>query len=461
MVQVSDSSARFLHELEIRYQPLAQLTPYRNNARTHSPKQIQQLAESIKAFGFVNPVLVDAKGGIIAGHGRVAAARLLNLSQVPTIRLDHLTPEQLQAYILADNRLAELAGWDKEILAIEFQHLLDLDLEFDITITGFETPEIDLAIQSLEPAQDQEDEMPVIDAGVPTVSQLGDAWVLGENRLVCGDALQPATYSQLMHDVQARVIFTDPPYNVPIGGHVCGKGSIQHNEFAMASGELSETEFINFLKTSLSHMAQCSLPGSLHYICMDWRHMGELLAAGKSVYTDLKNVCVWNKDNGGMGSLYRSKHELVFVFKHGQTPHVNNIELGRYGRYRTNVWDYPGVNTFREGRLDDLKLHPTVKPVALVADAICDASHRGELVLDAFGGAGTTLLAAERVGRQARVIEIEPRYVDVSIRRWEAVTGNTATHEQTGLTFDVLAERRTTPTDRIDSEDTPGGPENG
>lgn len=461
MVQVSDSSARFLHELEIRYQPLAQLTPYRNNARTHSPKQIQQLAESIKAFGFVNPVLVDVNGGIIAGHGRVAAARLLNLSQVPTIRLDHLTPEQLQAYILADNRLAELAGWDKEILAIEFQHLLDLDLEFDITITGFETPEIDLAIQSLDPAQDQEDEMPVIDAGVPTVSQLGDAWVLGEHRLVCGDALQPATYGQLMHDVQARVIFTDPPYNVPIGGHVCGKGSIQHNEFAMASGELSETEFINFLKTSLSHMAQCSLPGSLHYICMDWRHMGELLAAGKSAYTDLKNVCVWNKDNGGMGSLYRSKHELVFVFKHGQTPHVNNIELGRYGRYRTNVWDYPGVNTFREGRLDDLKLHPTVKPVALVADAICDASHRGELVLDAFGGSGTTLIAAERVGRQARLIEIEPRYVDVSIRRWEAVTGNTATHEQTGLTLDVLAERRATPTNCIDSEQSPGGPENG
>lgn len=447
MTDKTDALPPVLKDRAICLEPITRLKPYANNARTHSKQQIRQIARSIQTFGFVNPVLVDAEGGIVAGHGRVEAAKLLGMNEVPTIRLDHMTPEERQAYILADNRLAELAGWDKEVLAIELQHLLSFESQLDITVTGFETAEIDLLIESLDTKADTDDDIPPIDETAPAVSVPGDLWILGDHRLLCGDALEQPAYKQLMTDGPARLVFSDPPYNVPIAGHVCGKGAVEHDEFAMASGEMTEPEFTTFLTTALTHMAEFSMPGALHYLCMDWRHMSELLAAGKSVYSELKNLCVWNKNNGGMGSLYRSKHELVFVFKYGTAPHVNNIELGRYGRYRTNVWDYPGVNTFREGRMDELKAHPTVKPVALVADAICDASHRGERVLDAFGGSGTTLLAAERVGRKARVIEIEPRYVDVTIRRWEQMSGMTAIHEQTGRSFDEVAIRRQSSSD--------------
>ena len=269
----------------------------------------------------------------------------------------------------------------------------------------------------------------------------GDTWLLGPHRIRCGSALDEAAYRAMMHEDRAAMVFTDPPYNVPIDGHVGGLGAIRHREFAMAAGEMDEAEFTVFLTRALGLLAGHSRDGSLHFICMDWRHMGELLAAGKRSYAELKNLCVWAKDNAGMGSLYRSQHELVFVFKHGRDQHQNHIQLGRYGRNRSNVWSYPGVNTFSrqgaEGNL--LALHPTVKPVALVADALRDCSCRGEIVLDSFLGSGTTLIAAERTGRICRGLELDPLYVDTAIRRWQAITGQHARHAQSDQRFDDLA----------------------
>ncbi|MET0048183.1 MAG: DNA methyltransferase [Sedimenticola sp.] len=430
----------------VEYRQTSDLKPYDRNARTHSRKQIQQIAKSIETFGFINPILVDGDSGIIAGHGRWEAAKLLGMKEVPTIRVVNLTEEEKRAYILADNRLAELAGWDKETLSIELQHLLNIDTQFDISVIGFETAEIDMLIQDIPSDVDPEDALPELDEDNPIVSQLGDCWQLGDHGLICGDARDHDIYSTLLGNDQARALITDPPYNVPIHGHVRGHGKASHSEFAMAAGELSVEEFTRFLTGFLVVGSSCLVDGALLYVFMDWRHISELLSAAKNARLSQINLCVWNKDNGGMGSFYRSKHELVFVFKSGKTPHVNNVELGKFDRYRTNVWDYPGVNSFHQDRDEALAIHPTVKPVALIADAILDSTHHGEIVLDPFGGSGTTLLAAERVGRRARVIEIEPRYVDVLIRRWQRATGQQAIHSETGLAFEDLAQVRSEPT---------------
>jgi hypothetical protein len=238
------------------------------------------------------------------------------------------------------------------------------------------------------------------------------------------------------------MVFIDPPYNVPINGHVSGLGKVKHRDFAMASGEMSEARYVGFLGTCFGYLIGHSVNGSIHFICMDWRHSFELLSAARPIYSELKNLCVWNKDNGGMGSLYRSKHELVFVFKNGSATHINNVELGRHGRNRTNVWDYAGVNSLRDGRLEELAMHPTVKPVALVADAILDCSKRGGIVLDCFGGSGTTLIAAEKTGRRGYLMELDAAYVDVAIRRFQKLTGKQATHGETQRTFADLERDR-------------------
>ncbi|MHC4406426.1 MAG: site-specific DNA-methyltransferase [Planctomycetota bacterium] len=422
-----------------------ELAPYTRNARTHTKKQIHQIAASIKEFGFTNPVLIDASGGIIAGHGRLEAAKLLGLHKVPTIRLDHLTDAQKRAYVIADNRLAELAGWDDELLAVELQYLSEIELDFDVEITGFETAEIDLLIESLDASgeeSDPADEVPEIDEHVPAVTQPGDLWVLGAHRLLCADALKPESHERLMDGAKATMVFTDPPYNVPIDGHVCGLGKVKHREFAMASGEMGEAEFAGFLETVLANLARSCVDGAILDVCMDWRHLYELLTASRNAGLPLLNLCVWNKTNGGMGSFYRSKHELICVFKSGNGPHINNVELGRFGRYRTNVWDYAGVNTLRKGRLEELSMHPTVKPVALVADAIKDCTRRRDIVLDPFTGSGTTLIAAERTGRAGYGLELDPLYVDTAVRRWERFTDEKAVHAETGLPFDELADAR-------------------
>jgi DNA modification methylase len=313
-----------------------------------------------------------------------------------------------------------------------------LDLSFDLEITGFETAEIDLLIDGPKNIQDNAlDQVPAVEA--EAVTQPGDAWLLGEHKLLCADARNPSSCSELMGEERARVIFADPPYNVPIDGHVGGLGSITPREFAMARGEMSEAQFTHFLNTIFVNVADVSLDGAISFVFMDWRHIAEILAAAKPVYSEFKNLCVWNKDNGGMGSFYRSKHELIFVFKKGTAPHVNTIELGRNGRYRTNVWDYRGANTLRPGRLDDLAMDPTVKPVALVIDALKDCSRRGEIVLDPFSGSGTTIIAAEKSQRRARAVEIDPLYVDVAIRRWEKLTGSQAIHGLNGRTFAQVA----------------------
>ncbi len=430
--------------LKITYRKTGDLVPYAGNARTHSERQIAQIAASIRQFGFTNPVLVDADGGIVAGHGRVAAARQLGLAEVPTIALGHLTPAERRVYVIADNRLAELAGWDREILKIEFQALAEMDLDFELEITGFETAELDLLLDDStgEDAADPADEVPAHEPG-PAVTQAGDVWCLGPHRLICGDARDPATYAALMGADRARAVFTDPPYNVKIDGHVCGSGTVKHREFAMASGEMDAAAFTAFLEASLGAMAAVSLDGAIHFTCMDWRHMAELQAAGEKVYSELKNLVVWAKTNGGMGTFYRSRHELIYVWKVGTAPHVNTFGLGETGRYRTNVWDYPGVNSFGANQ-KDLALHPTVKPVALVADAIKDVTRRGEIVLDGFGGSGTTLIAAERTGRVARLVELDPIYCDVICRRYAALTGVEPVLVAMGELFDAVAEARAT-----------------
>ena len=301
-----------LSELAIIYQPIRGLAAHPRNARTHSKRQIRQIAASIDSFGFTTPVLIDCNNTIIAGHGRVEAAKLLGMDQVPAIRLEGLSEDQISAYIIADNRLAERAGWDNSILAIELQHLLTIDSDLDVTITGFEVPEIDLILSQATVKPDQDDAFE-IDQTNQAVSQSGDLWLLGKkHRVLCGSSLDENSYRTLMVSRRATVVFIDPPYNVPIEGNVSGHGSIHHGEFAMASGEMNEAEFVAFLTTSLRLLARYSTSGSIHFVCMDWRHADQLLAAGKQIYEALLNLCVWVKNNGGIGSLYRSRHELVF-----------------------------------------------------------------------------------------------------------------------------------------------------
>lgn len=411
-------------DLKIETMSISALKPYSNNPRTHSREQVRQIAASIEAFGWTNPILVDDALGVIAGHGRLEAAKQLGLNEAPVVRLSDMTEAQKRAYVIADNKLAENAGWDENLLRIELEGLLELDAEFaiDIELTGFNAGEIDAIVFD---GEDPEPETaPEPDPG-PPVSRPGDLWRLGRHRLLCADALEPASYARLLGDERSDAVFTDPPYNVPIDRHVCGLGSVKHDEFAMASGEMSPAEFQAFLGAVTDRLVTASKPGSVHFICMDWRHIADLIEAAGPNYSSLLNLCVWTKQNGGMGSLYRSQHELVAVFKAGRAKHRNNVELGKNGRNRTNVWAYPGVLS----RRGDLKLHPTVKPTAMVADAIRDVTSQGELVLDPFGGSGATLLAAERSHRRAALIEIEPKFVDVTIRRFRDLTGEDAVRD--------------------------------
>jgi DNA modification methylase len=430
--------------LTIRHLPADSIRLDSTNPREHSDKQIRQIATSIRVFGFNVPILVDQKRNVVAGHGRLLACRLLGLREVPTICLDHLSVHQIRAFMIADNKLTENADWDRQLLAEQFRSLSEVELDFALDVTGFETAEIDLIIEGAEPAiedeDDPDDELPGQPG--PRVSQVDDLWLLGRHRIYCGNALNTSSYSPLMAGRRANMVFTDAPYNVKIAGHAGGLGTIQHQNFKMACGEMNESQYTDFLAQVFTLLAVNSKDGSLHFLFMDWRHAQELLAAGKQVYTEFKNLCVWTKGCGGMGSLYRSAYELVFVFKNGKDKHKNNIQLGQFGRYRTNVWSYPGVNSFArktdEGNL--LELHPTVKPVALVADAIMDVSARGDVVLDSFLGSGTTIIAAERTGRICYGIELEPQYVDTAIRRWQVLTGLSAKHGISGRSFSELEQ---------------------
>jgi DNA modification methylase len=412
------SSLAVASRLAVTYRAISDLIPDPRNARTHPKRQIDQLKASIEAFGFTNPILADPDGHIIAGHGRLEAARAMGISEVPTIILSGLSEIQKRALRIADNKIALNAGWDLEILQLELGELASIDVDIDPTLTGFSTGEIDVILSS---AGEPDDE---VIPPVPTTPRTkpGDIWILGEHRLGCGDS-RDADFLQRVIGDGARVdaAFLDPPYNVRIGGHAVAAGT--HREFAMASGEMSETEFRTFLADTLGAAARCSRDGAVHFVCMDWRHMDSVSAVGSTVYGERLNLCIWNKSNAGMGSLYRSKHELVFVYRVGSAPHRNMVELGKHGRNRTNVWDYASVNSMRGSRREDLALHPTVKPTGLVADAIQDVTRRSDLVLDIFLGSGTTLMAAERTGRRFRGLDIDPAYVDVAIERWSTRTG--------------------------------------
>lgn len=431
---------RVMQQIESRL--ISDLRPHPGNARTHSRKQVRQIADSIRRFGFTNPVLIGDDGEIIAGHGRVRAAKELGWDSVPTLRLSHLSAAERKAYVLADNKLAANAGWDADMLAVELQGLIDL--EFDVEITGFSAAEIDLTLdfaRNRRPERvDPADRIPAPPA--TPVTRVGDLWLLGRHKLLCGDARTRPDLDTLLQGERADMVFTDPPYNVAIDGNVCGLVMVRHRKFAMAAGEMTAEQFVSFLTATLGNAAAASRDGAIAFVCMDWRHMRELLQAGALVFSELKNLCIWNKTNGGMGSFYRSKHELVFVFKVGTGPHINNFGLGETGRHRTNVWDYAGISSMTSKRAEELAMHPTVKPVALVADAIRDCSNRGGLILDLFGGSGTTLIAAETCGRTARLIEFEPGYCDVTIERWQKLTGEKAMLQATGKSFeDVELER--------------------
>ncbi len=408
--------------------------PLGRETRKHSPQQLGKLAASLERFGFVLPILLDAKLRVVAGWGLVLAARKLGLSEVPAVCVTDLPESELRLLRLALNRISDDASWDREELTLEFAEILELAPQIELEASGFEMAEIDILLDGN--GIDEEDDLPPVDAAAPPVTRVGDLWVLADHLVYCGNALHAEAYSRVLGTDKADMVFADPPYNVPIAGHASGLGTTKHADFAMASGELSSAEFQSFLRTSFGHAAGHSISGAIHFICMDWRHMRELLVAGEEVYGDnLLNLCVWNKTNAGMGSLYRSKHELISIFKVGKGPHINNIALGRYGRHRTNVWDYVSQNALNGTSKSKLALHPTAKPVAMIADAMRDCSNRGGRILDPFGGAGTTLIAAERTSRRARVIELDPKFVDIAIERWQRLTGGTAVHAETGQPF--------------------------
>ena len=425
-------------KLKVDYVSPDLLRPSPRNARLHSRKKIRQLSQSIQALKVIAPILVDEDFEILAGHARWAAANLLGLREIPVVQVKHLSDAEKRAYRLADNRFSEKATWDNELLSIEIKDLIASEIE--IELTGFDTADIDIILTSSDD-DEADDDIPVPAPG-PAVSRVGDLFQLGEHRLICGDARDPTVYKTLMTGEKARMVMADPPYNLKIEGHVSGLGRIQHSNFQMATGELTDEEFSIFLRTTFILLVTNAVDGAIHFICMDWRHTREISEASDGVYSEQKNLVVWTKANAGMGSFYRSQHELIFVYKSGRKSHVNNFELGQHGRCRSNVWQYSGQNSFRKGRLEELSLHPTVKPIQLVADAILDVSHRKDIVLDPFAGSGTTLIAAERTGRRARLIELDPGFCDVIVRRWLSFGGTTAVHSSSGLSFDELTKSR-------------------
>jgi DNA modification methylase len=428
---------------QVTYLPTTSLKPHPQNPRVHSDKQVLQIAHSIEAFGFNVPILVDDRQNVVAGHGRLLAARKLGWTTVPVIKLIHLSEKQYKAFLIADNRLTENSSWDERLLGEQLKVLSELELDFDLEVIGFETAEIDVLIDGFETLSepDPDDRLPAIETSAISVS--GDLWQLGKHRVLCGNSLILENYERLMDGAKADLVITDPPYNVIIDGHASGLGRTRHREFAMASGEMTSGEFTEFLGKAMALSRLSSQPGSLAYYFMDWRHLSQILAAGLAAYGEPMNLCVWAKNNAGMGSFYRSAHELIFLFKNGETSHRNNIQLGKFGRYRTNVWNYPSANTFsRSGPEGDLlALHPTPKPVALIADAIKDSTRRGALILDPFLGSGTAVIAAERTGRVCYGLELDPLYVDALIRRWQRRTKHDALHVESGESFGIREAR--------------------
>lgn len=416
---------------------LATIKASSRNARRHSAKQIEHLKAIIERVGFVQPALVDQDNQLIAGHGRLTAARQLGMTHMPVIRLAHLREAELRALALADNRIAELASWDDDALRLELSELITEELDFSISdLTGFESPQIDALVFGSDFGADADDEPPPTPKAAVTVE--GDIWRAEGLTLVCGDATALRSYAALKGS-RAAMVLTDPPYNQPIIGHVSGKGKVRHREFVQGSGEWTEEEFIAFLTAVYERIGAHTLDGALLYVFMDGAHLFEALSAGRAAGLYQKAFLTWAKTNAGMGSLYRSQTEHIIVFKNGRAPHANNVQLGRYGRNRTTLWTYAGANCFGADRDAALSLHPTAKTVALLKDAILDASGRGDIVLDPFAGSGSTLIAAHRTKRRAFGIELDPLYLDGALARLTKVCGVEFRRESDGALWADLA----------------------
>jgi DNA modification methylase len=428
------------NSLQIQYLPSAAVVPSPHATREHGVGQRRKLKNLLQKFGQVAPIIIDANNEIVDGHAVFETLRDLGHDEIAVVVVDNRTDAEIRALRLALNRIAEDATWSGKKLKEELQGLVSLG--FDLDLTGFDSVEIDMALSIDEPGQEAADDLAL--ANLPqcgaTVTKPGDVWRLDRHIVGCGDARDQQHFGYLMPDVRAAVVFADPPYNVRVRGHVSGLGQHEHREFPMASGEMTRPEFVTFLSDFLAVMKAQVVDGAILFICMDWRHAGELLEAAERQHLELKNLCVWVKTNAGMGSFYRSRHELVFVFKHGQAPHQNHFQLGQHGRTRTNIWEYAGVNSFGKERDGLLAAHPTPKPVAMIADALRDVSKRGEYVVDPFLGSGSTLMAAEATGRICVGNELDAAYVDVAIRRWQKATGKAAIHVQTGQSFDATAQ---------------------
>ncbi len=424
---------------------IQRLKPAARNARTHNEGQLDALVASLRVFGVISPIVVDEQYRIVAGHARYEAAKRLALTRVPILRVEHLSDEELRLYAIADNRIAERAGWDDAVLAIEFKELeVALPAEISLSVSGFELPKIDLLTSSLSSTSWSDlDNEPELDLERTPITREGDAWVFEErHRLICGDSTDPATVADLLRDEHAALMETDAPYNLPEAKY-SGRGKHRHGDFKMGAGELSREEFTAFLSRSFGAALPYLLPGSLVYSFMDHKHLGEVFAAAEGNGLERVNICVWDKGKAGLGSFYRSAHEMVCVFRHGDAPHKNRIQLGRHGRDRSNIWRYAGFNTFSRGRDRALAMHATVKPVQMICDLMLDASDRGDIVYDGFGGSGTTLIAAEKVGRRARLVELDPRYCDTIIERYTKAFGTEPVHRDLGLSFSELRALRT------------------
>lgn len=424
---------------QIQNIPLEEIKDYKHKLRKYGKKQIEKTIHLIQQTGFPPVVIVSKNKEVVTGQFLIDAAKAMGLKSVPVIKADNLDEKAIRLLRLGLDRLRDEEEWITDALSAEVQKLKIDYPDLDLTLTGFEIAELDFYLDLN--TQSADDQLPALNKDAMPITQRGDLWLLGNHKLYCGDALQKDSYIALMEKDTVRMVLTDPPYNVPVDGHVCGNGKIKHREFKNASGEMNQEEFTSFLQKIFKNLKTFSQDGALQYIFMDWRHSLEVISAAQNINLEHKNTCVWVKDNGGMGSLYRSRHEMVHIFKNGKEPHTNNIELGKYGRYRTNVWEYPGVNSFA-GEQDDLLLHPTVKPVALLADAIKDVTAMGDIVLDPFGGSGSTLIAAEKIDRSARLLEIDEHYCDVIIERWQNLTGEEAVNAQTKKSFSKMREVR-------------------
>jgi DNA modification methylase len=417
---------------------ISDLKHYGRRTREHPEAQIGLVVQSLKTFGFLEPVLIDELDQVLVGYGRIEAAKRMGWTSVPTIMVSHLTPEQKRAYMITANRTAEKAGWNKEALAQELADLMRLDVEFDLDVTGFTIEEREALVFGQNRSAEAEDDLPAVQSD--TVTRSGDLWVCGDHRLLHGDALDAASYATLLEGEPVQAVFTDPPYNVPTQGHITGNAA--HGDFVQASGEMSEAEFAAFLVTLMERVVQVLAPGGLVYACMDWRSIAALIEAVGEAGLKLLNLIVWAKTQAAMGSMYRSQHELIALASKSGGPHLNNIQLGRYGRNRSNVWTYDGVNGFGADKARLRALHPTVKSAALVRDALLDCTRPADLVCDPFSGSSTTMIACETVGRRARMMELDPKYVDVGVRRWQDFTGRDAVHAITGETFAQTARGR-------------------